>query len=136
MAQAHATLAQVIDATTGIAPELSTFPAAQGALWLEIAKEQIGLARWGTRASLGHMLLTAHLISASAQAAAAAIGSGSSGPIASESVGPASRSYAVAAASDESLSTTSYGREYMALRRVIMGRGSAVVGNSMIVQKA
>ncbi len=136
MAQRYATLTEVIDATNGIAPELSAFPTIQGEIWLEIAECQIGLTRWGKRASLGHALLTAHLISVSAQAGSLGVGVGETGPLASEAVGPASRSYAVnTATTDEALSGTSYGRQYMALRRVVCGIGSAIVGNTMIVQK-
>lgn len=136
MAQAYATLSDVIDATNGIAPELATYPTAQGELWLEIAKAQIGLVRWGTKASFGHMLLTAHLLTVSPTAELAGIGVGSTGALASEAVGPASRSFDVAAATDEALSSSTYGRQFLALRRIVIGRGSAVVGNSMITQKA
>lgn len=135
MAQAYATLDEVINASTGIAPELSAFPAAQGAIWLDIAEQHVGIQRWQKRTSQGHMLLTAHLLTASVTAAGAGIGTGEAGPLTGDSVGPASRSFATAPVSDEALSTTVYGRQYLVLKRIIIGIGTAVVGNTAIRQK-
>lgn len=137
MAQAYATLDDVINASTGIAPELSTFPTNQGEIWLDIAKEHVGIQRWEKRTSQGHMLLTAHFITVSVQAGDLSIGGGDAPLVTQDSVGPASRSYAVSLTSFESdaISTTAYGRQYLVLKRIVIGIGSAVVGNTSIRQR-
>jgi len=57
------------------------------------------------------------------------------GAVASEALGPASISYAVASiGSDDLLAGTRYGQAFLALRAVIRGRGSALVANSRIRQ--
>lgn len=131
MAKRLATLAEIRE----LAPELAdttTYPDALLTPWSTIAAHLIGLNAWGEQASDGHRLLVAHF------ATRAALGAhGPTGPIASESVGPASVSYASSSAdpTDGELATTFYGQAYVALRAVILIRnGRGFVGNSTIRQ--
>lgn len=110
----------------GVAPALNGLTDDQIAPWLDIAAELIGLKRWGTRASHGHALATAHFLEANL--GDDGLGPGAeAGPLSAEAVGPASRSFSSGGSfSDPDFSTTSYGRAFVLLRRVVRGRGSAV----------
>lgn len=132
MAQRYATQAEV----EALVPELAALFTANPdlfAAWDPIAQAIIGLQRWGARASMGHALLLAHMF-ASTQDVATPGGDGG-GAIASAALGPASISYAAASiSSDDALAGTRYGQAFLQLRKVIRGRGSALVANSKIPQ--
>lgn len=105
-----------------IAPEFTTSTAID--TWLAIAAQIVSVAGWGTRTSDGHALLTAHFLASTPAEGGAAAGAN----VASESDGPASRSFFQAPATDELLSTTFYGRAYMALRRTVPQPAAVVAG--------
>jgi hypothetical protein len=129
MAQRLATIAEI----RGIAPEFGAVddltPTVSDAFietWSRIAARFIGLARWGDDASDGHALLTAHLISVDPNSGL----EGAGGPLASAAVGPVSTSFVVPPLVDELLSTSHYGRAYMALRQVVQSLGTGVVSST------
>ena len=130
----YATVDEVTSPVGGVARELRDVPVDQVELWLDIAAEFIGLDAWGQRASKGHALLTAHFLTLLVGGPA---GTGvTDGVIASESVGPASRSFATSVdVSDKDLMTTRYGRAFTVLRNLVTGsRPSALVINRNIRQ--
>lgn len=134
MAKRYATPDEVTSPVGGVARELRDVPADQVELWLEIAREFIGLDAWGTRASKGHALLAAHFLTLHV---GGPNGTGTAdGPVQSISLGPASRSFATSVdVSDKDLMTTRYGRAFTVLRNVTTGsRPSALVVNSKIRQ--
>lgn len=100
------------------------------ATWSRIAARFIGLARWGDDASDGHALLVAHLISVDPGSGL----DGAGGPLASAGVGPVSASYVVPPLVDELLSTSHYGRAYLALRQVVQASGTAIVASTRFRQ--
>lgn len=113
----------------GVAPELNGVPGATIDLWLDVTREFIGLTRWRRRASFGHALLAAHFMSA----VHGEDGEGGleAGPLMAEANGPASRSFgSIGQLTDAELESTSYGRAFVALRRIVRGQGSAVVARS------
>ena len=132
MAARYATAQEVLDL-----PGISDPEATEAVeLWLPITQHMISLCAWGERASDGHRLLTAHFVLTTAGTA----GDGNVQPdgiVSAQANGPASRSFAVAAPppDDAELSTTSYGRAFLALRRVVAGRGRAVVLNPLVRQR-
>lgn len=117
----------------GVARELNGVPDSVFETWLEYAADHIGVKRWKERASRGHALLTAHAIT---------IVTGpngddpefEAGPLMGEANGPASRSFGAVLPtfSDGELASTNYGRLYLALRRTVRGRGSALVARTGI----
>jgi hypothetical protein len=114
-----------------LAPDLAMLSTELVAAYLLVTRELIGLSRWGERASFGHAFLTAHLLASTVAAA----GAGAGGQLTAEANGPASRSFAVAEPSDPELSSTAYGRSYLLLRRVVLGRGTAIVANRCVPQR-
>jgi len=129
MAARLATSAEVRELAAELA-STATYPPALLDVWGTIAASQIGLVAWGAEASDGHRLLTAHY------AVKAAIGaSGAGGPLASMSAGEISASYATAPLTDDDLTSTFYGKSYLALRKIVTARaGTMLVGNSRIRQ--
>jgi hypothetical protein len=93
-----------------VAPELSTLPEATQLAILSFVGKQLSSEVWGDRLDLGLAYLAAHLGTISKRG-----GTGPGGVIASETVGPSSRSYAVAAAAPGALGSTLYGQEYQRL---------------------
>jgi hypothetical protein len=115
VAYRYATVADVTDASTGVAPEI-TLSSAQVQVWLDIAQELISLSIFKAKTSQAHALLAAHLISQSP----AGGGSGAAGPIVAEANGPASRSFAsTVTASDGTLSASAYGQAFLMLRKSV-----------------
>lgn len=84
------------------------------------AQLQVSQASWGDRYELGVIYLAGHLLLATRPEIEGP------GPIASESVGSISRSYAVSGSVFHNLMRTSAGREFVRLRRQL-GLGSALV---------
>lgn len=101
--------------------------------WLDSAEEEINLTAWGTRASKAEMALACHMMIVSGVTSTGGAGGGSSGAIASVSVGDVSVSYDSAAAAavssqglDPSLASSRYGVEYARLVKT-MAYGAAVI---------
>jgi len=74
----------------------------------------VNAKRWAATYGAGVLNLAAHTLAVELRGSKA-----HGGPVASESAGPLSRSYAVAASND-ALDSTSYGREYKRLRESIL----------------
>lgn len=138
MAQRYATREEIIGPSVGVgggvAPEYNALTDEQLAVWSDIAASMIGLGRWAERASQGHALLTAHLI-ASLGGADGSGGGIDPGLLASESDGPASRSYFHAQPSDAELATTRWGKAYTLLRRVVQGSGVFVTPHRRLMRR-
>lgn len=110
-----------------LVPQLKGLEPEQACLvdvYLEIAGSMINVKVWKAKASNGHSLLTAHLLAMNPDTN---IRKGA--PVSSVKVGPVSKSFAVTASQDSELGTTSYGSQYLLLRRTIrrtplaVGRG-------------
>lgn len=85
--------------------------------YIAMAERRTFREAWGVKADDGVIFLVAHFLKLSeAQSALSA------GPVTSETVGPLSRSYATVGggtSSDNVLSSTVWGREYIALRQLV-----------------
>lgn len=116
-----ASYASVSDVTT-LAPELASVNPAQLALIVDVLTQaMISVDDWGTRLSEGHTLLAAHWATIELNPA------GAGGVVTSRRLDKISETYQVAAMSDSELSTTKYGRMFLALRAQI---GSSVAFTS------
>lgn len=105
------------DDVVAIAPSLSAVSAEGQAIILDFVELQVTEGQWGVdRARLGRIFLAAHLGSLAITTATAA------GPIASETVGPLSRTYMAAAASAGATGATSWGKQYQAMRMALPAR--------------
>jgi hypothetical protein len=89
----------------------------------------MSVTAWANCLSIGSKYAAAHCVAMS-PAGQAAQGGGQSGIIASEADGPASRSFAVTAASadDAYWASTWWGRKYLELRKSIRGIGVLILG--------
>ncbi len=99
-----------------IASELSTTATATQNAILEDVDREVDDGAWGEFANKGKKYLAAHLATITAQS-----GAGGAGPITSETLGPMSRSYASAADTGNSLTSTRYGMEYLRILRIAVG---------------
>jgi len=116
---------------------------ARKTMFLEQAEECTEREFWGTKADLAVLLLTAHFLhcdirdneTAIVGAPAGASTPTYAGAIASESVGPVTRSFGAgggasfvqggaAAFSDEAMATTPWGQRYIELRQTLLGAGA------------
>ena len=95
-------------------PSLSTLDPALRALMLEQAKCQFSECAWGCSLLLGHVYLTAHMLTM----ATGGPNDGAGGQVTSKSMGPVSIGYSDPGASADSGSfgETAAGRQYVALR--------------------
>lgn len=125
MAQRYANAAEVIE----IAPEFTGQEPLIN-IWLGVAEEWIDVDVWGSPASDGHRLLTAHMMTVVPGAISAGGQGVGAGPLSGESNGPASRSYATPQPSDAELGLSSYGRLFVSLRERIRPRVSALLMRS------
>jgi hypothetical protein len=113
----------VATSTSGFKARFTEFAAtsdATVALHLADAGEFINADAWGDRADLGTYYLAAHWLTKAVAATAGA--TGPSGLVSSESLGPASRSYAVPTsigATDAEFSSTHYGQKYLAMQAAV-----------------
>lgn len=106
--------------------EFSDVSAAKLAAYLGLAEGRVPASVWGTNAKYATALLTAHLLAAAGGTGGS--GGGTGGPVTSEDLGEASRSYGklgVAGSADETLLTTRYGAEFIQLRRETVVSGMA-----------
>jgi hypothetical protein len=95
-------------------PGLSTTDPALRALMLEQAQCQFNACAWGCSLLLGHVYLTAHMLSVVAGGAS----NGAGGDITSKTMGPVSIGYSAPAAltNGGAFGDTAAGRQYLALR--------------------
>lgn len=91
-----------------IAPELASVDVARRTTILDLAKTRISDKVFGTDYSLAVAYVAAHMLTMSARA-------GAGGAISSESEGALSRSYTIG--NGDGYNATSYGREYLLLRK-------------------
>jgi len=94
------------------APELASVPTPQMQIYLDLAKNFVFEGKWERKYKQAVCLLTAHMVSMTST------GANNSGPIASESVGELSISYANSPMDDE-LQSTTYGELYYMLRKTL-----------------
>jgi hypothetical protein len=92
---------------------------------LEQVDAQVSAAGWGTqeRADMGGKWLAAHLATKLKESKAGGASGGASGPLTGVTVGQVSKTFAApntstTSTSDSVLMTTSYGQEYIRLRRL------------------
>lgn len=97
-----------------IAPHLASAPLELQDLVLEAVPLRVEQDRWGDPAFMAGLQLAAHLATVSTQG-------GKSGPVSSQAVGQVSVSYGLPSSWEEGLALTSYGREYIRLRRQALG---------------
>ena len=111
-------MAHPIDILMEVAPELSGEPLSRIGLFLELAAARISPAVFGKVYPQAVAYLAAHLMTVSGRAEAT--GSASPGAVQSATTGGVSVSFGASTAhktlGDESLSSTAYGLEYLALR--------------------
>jgi hypothetical protein len=112
-----------------LAPALSTVSAEAQALILAQVARQVGPNKWGALVDDGQLYLAAHLGSAVLSAASSGDGGSVVGPVVSESVGPVSRTFAVLAAASSSSSAfaSTWGQEYVRLRKLLPTRFGLVI---------
>lgn len=106
-------------------PEFSTVSDVRIQALIDIANLSVNQKVWGSSYAPGIAYLVAHLLKRSGAAAGVSGGSSQAGTVSSEKVGELQRSYATpsvssASAEDALLATTSYGIEYLRLRRQIL----------------
>ena len=93
--------------------------------FVEIAKLSVAEKVWGSSFGTGVSYLTAHLLKRAGVGGGVQGGTSNPGTVSSEKVGELQRSYALpnfsgGSAEDGLLSTTSYGIEYLRLRRQVL----------------
>lgn len=117
------------DILKALAPEFEGEEPARLALFVELARARISESVFGAVYPQAVAYLAAHLLSVSARAQAS--GAGAGGPVASASTGGVSVSFGQSSAhktlGDESLSTTAYGLEFLALRNSRPGTKLTIV---------
>lgn len=99
-------------------PGLTTTDPALRALMLELAKCQFNECVWGCSLLLGHVYLTAHMLT---MANGGASTGGGGGAVTGKSMGPVSISYAAptSSTSDGAFGETAAGRQYLALKNAL-----------------
>lgn len=95
-----------------IAPETASVDAAQRSRVIALAQKHISNAVFGDLTELAVAYLAAHMLTMSKRG-------GAGGAVTSESEGALSRSYAVPT-STASLNATSYGQDYLSIRRAVV----------------
>lgn len=96
-----------------IAPEFATVADVDVEAFLEDAALELHASAWGALYDRAQALVAAHLVALANPSLAASVG-----PVASESVGGVSRSYAVTAVAAGRWGTTRFGLEYLRLMRL------------------
>lgn len=105
-------------------PSLAAVSEEARAIILGDCYEMLNATKWGTKLDLAVKYLAAHTGALTLRGAAA----GSVGPVSSESLGDAARSYAVAAVSEaqNDLDATIWGRRYKMLCRAYLAFAFAI----------
>ena len=93
--------------------------------FVEIARLSVSEKAWGSSYGTGLSYLTAHLLKRAGVGGGVQGGTSQAGVVTSEKVGELQRSYALpnfsgGSAEDSLLATTSYGMEYLRLRRQLL----------------
>ena len=106
-------------------PEFSAVSDTRIENFIEIASLSLSEKVWGSSYGTGLSYLTAHLLKRAGAGGGVQGGSSNPGVVTSEKVGELQRSYALpnfsgGSAEDSLLATTSYGAEYLRLRRQIL----------------
>ena len=104
-------------------PEFASVADATIQFWLDSCAQELNRDRWGSKYDEGHLLLTAHTLVRAGALSGAGGASQATGPVASTTVGPVSRSYAVAAASADGaddLELTAYGQLFKRKRKTLV----------------
>lgn len=105
-------------------PEFSAVSDARIENFIEVAKLSVSEKSWKESYGVGVSYLTAHLLKRAGSGGGVQGGSSNAGVIASEKVGELQRTYAQtnvsSSAEDSILATTSYGVEYLRLRRQLL----------------
>lgn len=106
-------------------PEFSAVSDVRMQALIDIANLSVNQKVWGSSYAPGIAYLVAHLLKRSGTATGVSGGSSQAGTVSSEKVGELQRSYAApnlsgSSGEDALLSTTSYGIEYLRLRRQIL----------------
>ena len=106
-------------------PEFSAVNDVRIQALLDIANLSVSQKVWGSAYAPGMAYLVAHLLKRSGAAIGVSGGSSNAGTVSSEKVGELPRSYSAPGGSGSSgedafLSTTSYGMEYLRLRRQLL----------------
>ena len=106
-------------------PEFSAVNDVRIQALLDIANLSVSQKVWGSAYAPGMAYLVAHLLKRSGAATGVSGGSSNAGTVSSEKVGELQRSYSAPGGSSSSgedslLSTTSYGMEYLRLRRQLL----------------
>ena len=96
-------------------PEFASLDDAFIQLYIDSASLSVNVNRWGNKSEWGIAYLTAHLLTLLNRG-----GNGQSGPVTQEKVGDLSRTYApTSAISNSDYASTSYGQEFLRLRKSI-----------------
>lgn len=116
-------------------PEFKGTPNSRIQAYLDIATLRVPQSVWGGVYQYATALLTAHMVSMTANAPGGS-GGGGGGALASESVGELSRGYAFvgqAGSGDDALMATRYGMEFVNLRReTIVSAGVMSMGTDTV----
>lgn len=137
MPQRHATRDDVcgpVGQPGGVAPALNAVTDEQLASPLEVAALLVSLKRFGNLSMHAHANRTAHILATTPGLGLGPDGNDlalDAGPLVGESDGPSSRSLGQHSAEsmpavDAPLSTTSYGLQFLELRRAVRGYGSVM----------
>ena len=93
-----------------VAPEYVSLDAARFAILLPIAEEFIDDTLWGDKADYGVAMILAHMVKVSER-------NGKGGAVSSEKIGNYAVTYADNLQHDSELGSTSYGQEYLRVRK-------------------
>lgn len=96
------------------APELAALTDPFVGLYIELAKDNVGVSAWGDKYDRAVTMLTCHYLTMRGRAA-----SGAAGPVTSKKVGDLQISYGAITGylTDASLNSTEYGQIYLHMRR-------------------
>lgn len=99
---------------TNVAPELAGESPERVNIFIEYAGLIVCCKKWGKKAKLATILMVAHLLTMSNR-------EGKGGAVTSETVGDYSQSYGSGtSAGNEELGSTSYGTQYLMLRKTLL----------------
>lgn len=96
-----------------VAPELSSVSSERMSYFITEASRYINSTKWGAKSDFAHALLTAHLLTISNK-------NGISGEVIEEKVGDLSRKFSSSGSDVSSLASTSYGKQFLQLRKSLI----------------
>lgn len=121
------------DDVVQLAPALEDLEQATQDLLLDHVERLVPASKWGDVVDIGRMYLAAHLGTLVLRASSSGGSSSQAvGPVVSETVGQVSRTFAVLSSTsgggfEGSLTSTTWGREYVELRRTLPARFGLVL---------